>query len=221
MEMNIRDFFMLMFRRILFLILGAVIGFGTFFAITKVTEVPQYVCEITMVVNADSETSATLGTINASRALTESYIAIMKDKAFAQQIKAELPASTDYSVSKISSSLSAYSKDDSQILAVTVKTASAQDSYNIAKVIQRIAPNTLRTYLDNTGSIQPLLSAQKPTSAQPSNIAINSFLGAILGFVMAVLIVFLVEKLDKRIRTEEDILSVVKCPILGAISRVE
>lgn len=221
MEMNIRDFFVLMFRRIFFLILGAAIGFSAFFAITKVTEVPQYVCEITMVVNADSETSATLGTINASRALTDSYIAIMKDKAFAQQIKAELPASTKYSVGQISRSLSAHSKDDSQILAVTVTTSSAQDSYNIAKVVQRIAPNTLRTYLDNTGSIQPLLNAQKPSSPQPSNIAINSFLGAILGFVMAVLIVFLVEKLDKRIRSEEDILSVVRCPILGTIGRVE
>ena len=221
MEMNIRDFFVLMLRRILFLILGAAIGFGAFFAVTKFTEVPQYVCEITMVVNADSETSATLGTINASRALTESYIAIMKDKAFAQQVKAELPEATKFSVNQISRSLSAYSKDDSQILAVTVTTTSVQDSYNIAKVIQEIAPNTLRKYLDNTGSIQPLLSAQKPTAPEASNIAINSFLGAIIGFVMAVLIVFLVEKLDKRIRSEEDIISVAKCPILGMISRVE
>ena len=43
----------------------------------------------------------------------------------------------------------------------------------------------------------------------------------LIGFVMAVLIVFLVEKLDKRIRSEEDIMSVTKCPILGMISRVE
>lgn len=221
MEMNIRDFFLLMFRRIFFLILGAVIGFGAFFGVTKVTEVPQYVCEITMVVNADPGTSNELGTINASRALTDSYIAIMKDKAFAQKVKAELPESTNYSVNKITRSLSARSIDDSQILAVDVTTTSAQDSYNIAKVIQRIAPNTLRGYLDNAGSIQPLLSAQKPTAPEPSNIAINSFLGAVLGFVMAVLIVFLVEKLDRRIRSEEDILSVVKCPILGSISRVE
>lgn len=221
MEMNVRDFFVLMLRRILFLILGAAIGFGAFYAITKVTEVPKYICEITMVVNADSETSATLGTINASRALTDSYIAIMKDKAFAQQIKAELPKATNYSVNQISRSLSAHSKDDSQILSVTITTTSAQDSYNIAKVIEKIAPNTLRKYLDNTGSIKPLLSAQKPTSPEASNIAINSFLGAIMGFVMAVLIVFLVEKLDKRIRSEEDIVSVTKCPILGMISRVE
>ncbi len=221
MEMNIRDFFVLMLRRILFLILGAAIGFGAFFAVTKVTEVPQYVCEITMVVNADSETSATLGTINASRALTESYISIMKDFAFAQKIKEALPKETDYTVRQINRCLSAYSKDDSQILAVTVTTTSAKDSYNIAKVIETIAPNTLRQYLDNTGSIQPLLSAYEPKNPEASNIGINSFLGAIIGFVMAVLIVFLVEKLDKRIRSEEDIISVTKCPILGMISRVE
>ncbi len=222
METNVRDFFVLMVRRIPFLILGIVIGFVAFFGYTKMTEVPKYSCQITMVVNADQETSATLGTINASRALAESYIAIMKDISFSQKIKAELPAATDYSVTQIRRSLSAKSSDDSsQILSVTVTTTSAQDSYNIARVIEKIAPTTLRQYFDNTGSIQPLLSAQKPTAPLDSNIQINSFLGAIIGFVLAVLIVFLVAKLDKRIRSEEDITSTVNYPLLGVISRVE
>lgn len=221
METSIRDFFVLMVRRIPFLILGTIIGFVAFFGYTKMTEVPQYTCEVTMIVNAAPDTIATTGTIKASQDLTKAYIAIMKDFSFSQKIKKELPASTKYSVAQIRRSMSMAAVDESQILAVDVTTTSAKDSYNIAKVIEKIAPKTLREYFDDTGSIVVLRSAEKPTSPVESNIAINSFLGAIIGFVLAVLIVFLVAKLDKRIRSEEDITSTAKYPLLGMISRVE
>ncbi len=221
MEINIREFLLLMVRRIPFLILGALVGLMAFFGYTKMTEVTKYSCEITMIVNAAPETSATLGTINASQELAKAYIAIMKDVSFAQKVEARLPQITDYTPDQIRRTLAMDTRDDSQILVVRVTTPSAQDSYNIAKVIEEIAPTTLRQYFDDTGAIVMLRNAQKPTTANASNVKINSFLGAIVGLVIAGVIVFLVAKLDKRIRSEEDIASVTKYPVLGVISRVE
>ena len=221
MEINFHDFFALVFRRLPFLILGLLLGFGSFFGYTKLTEVRNYTCEITMHVNAASDISATTGTLAASRDLAAAYIAIMKDYSFSEKIEAALETDIGYSAAKIRRSLSMEAVDKSQILAVRVKTPSARDCYLIAKVIEEIAPNTLRQYFDDTGSIVILRSAEKPTVPEESKIAVNSALGAIVGFVLSACIVLLVAKLDKRIRNDEDIRSCVKYPVLGMIIGIE
>lgn len=221
MEINFKDFFLLMIRRLPILLIGFAVGFASFFGYTKLTEVKKYTCEITMHVNAASDISQNTGTLAASRDLTQAYIAIMKDYSFSEKIEEKLTTDIGYSAAKIRRTLSMDAVDDSQILAVRVTTTSARDSYVIAKVIEEIAPSTLRQYFDDTGSIVILRSAEKPTSPEPSNLAVNSALGAIVGFVLSVCIILLVAKLDKRIRNEEDIRSCVKYPVLGMISNVE
>ena len=221
MEINFKDFFLLMIRRLPILLLGFAVGFVSFFAYTKITEVKQYTCEVTMHVNAASDISATTGTLAASRDLTEAYIAIMKDYSFSEKIEDALSTDIGYGAAKIRRTLSMEAVDNSQILAVRVTTSSARDSYLIAKVIEEIAPNTLRQYFDDTGSIVILRSAKKPTAPEPSNLAVNSALGAVVGFVLSACIVLLIAKLDKRIRSEEDIRNCTKYPVLGMISNVE
>lgn len=221
MEINFKDFFLLMIRRLPILLVGVAVGFASFFGYTKITEVEKYTCEITMHVNAASDISATTGTLAASRDLTEAYIAIMKDYSFSEKIEKSLKVDIGYSANEIRRTLSMDAVDNSQILAVQVTTTSARDSYVIAKVIEEIAPSTLRQYFDDTGSIVILRSAAKPTSPHPSNISVNSALGAIVGFMLSACIVLLMAKLDRRIRNEEDIRSCVKYPVLGIISNVE
>ena len=221
MEINFRDFFLLMIRRLPILFIGFVVGFVSFFSYTKITEVKKYSCEVTMHVNAASDISATTGTLAASRDLTEAYIAIMKDYSFSEKIGKSLTTDIGYSVQQIRRTLSMDAVDNSQILKVRVTTSSARDSYLIAKVIEEIAPNTLRQYFDDTGSIVILTSAKRPTEPEPSNLAINSALGAIVGLVLSACIVLVVAKLDKRIRSEEDIRNCIKYPVLGMISSVE
>ena len=221
MEINFKEFFLLMLRRLPFLILGLALGFVSFFGYTKLTEVRNYNCEITMHINAASDISATTGTLAASRDLTEAYIAIMKDYSFSEKILNALETDIGYDVAGIRRTLSMEAVNDSQILAVRVKTPSARDSYLIAKVIEEIAPKTLRQYFDDTGSIVILRSAQKPTHPEESKLAVNSALGAVVGFILSACIVLLIAKLDKRIRNEDDIHSCVKYPVLGIIIGIE
>lgn len=221
MEINFKDFFLLMLRRIPVLILGLVIGFLSFFAYTKVTEIPQYSCEVTMIVNAAPDTIATSGTIAASQQLTKAYIGIMKDLSFSEKIVKQLPAYINYTAKDIRRSMRMEAVDDTQILSVEVITDSATDSFEIANAIEQIAPNALRQYFDDTGSIVILNGAKKPTAPQPSNLMVNCALGAVIGLVLSACIVLMIAKLDKRIRTEDDIRYCTNYPILGTISTVE
>ncbi len=221
MEINFRDFFLLMLRRIPVLILGIVIGFSTFFAYTKITEVPQYKSEVTMFVNAAPNTYPSTGNIAASEQLTKAYIGIMKDLSFAEKIVNKLPSDIDITAKQVRNSMTIGARDQTQILAVTVTTYSARVSYEIAKAIEEIAPNTLTQYFDDTGSIRILSEAKKAKEPEESYISINSALGALVGLVLSACVILLVAKLDRRIRSEEDIRVCTKYPILGTISAVE
>ncbi len=221
MEINFKDFFLLMIRRIPLLLLGFVVGFAAFYSYTKVTEVPMYACEVTMIVNAAPNTIATTGTIKASQDLAQAYIAIMKDYSFSEKIREKLPVSNDSTVAQIRKSMTLSAVDNSQILSVRVKTSSPQSSYEIARTIEQLAPAVLRQYFDDTGSIVVLHNAGKPTAPLPSNLKLNSVMGGVIGFVLAACITLLVAKLDRRIRSEEDIMATTRYPILGSISHAE
>ena len=221
MEISIREFFYLMLDKLYILILCAVIGFAGFYGYAKITEIPSYTCEVTMIVNASPDTAATSGTIKASQDLAKAYIGIMKDYSFSEKIAESLPKKSEMSINQIRKSLSMEAVDESQILAVSVTTTSKENSYNIAKVIEEIAPTVLRRYFDDTGTIVILNDAKMPTTANASSVKIKGVIGAVIGFAVAAGVLLLIAKLDKRIRTEEDIAVSTNYPVLGTIGSVE
>ena len=221
MEISIKDFFLLMLDKIFILILSTIIGFVAFFGYAKITEVPSYTCTVTMIVNTAPNQSISTGTIAASQDLVKAYIAIMKDLSFVEKISDAMPESSDLTADDIRRSMSMQAVDESQILAVDVTTDSALDSYIIAKKIEEIAPKTLRKYFDDTGSIVVLRNAKMPKSPNPSSNSIKGVLGALIGFAVAASIILLIAKLDRRIKSEEDIALMTKYPLIGTIGSVK
>ncbi len=220
-EISVKDFFLLMLDKIFVLILSAIIGFAAFFGYAKITEVPSYTCTITMIVNTAPNQSISTGTIAASQDLVKAYIAIMKDLSFVEKISNAMPESSSLTVDDIRRSMSMQAVDESQILAVDVTTDSARDSYIIAKKIEEIAPKTLRKYFDDTGSIVVLRDAKMPKEPNPSSTNVKGVLGALIGFAVAVSVILLIAKLDRRVKSEEDIAFMTKYPLIGTIGSVK
>lgn len=221
MEISVKDFFLLMLDKIFILILSTIIGFVAFFGYAKLTEVPSYTCTVSMVVNTAPNQQVSTGTLAASQDLVKAYIAIMKDFSFAEKIRESLPETSEITIEDIRRSMSMEAVDESQILAVSVTTESARDSYIIARKIEEIAPNTLRQYLDDTGSIVPLRKAKMPSEPNASSNNFKGFLGALIGLAVSVSIILLIAKLDRRIKSEEDIAMLTKYPLIGTIGSVE
>jgi len=220
-EISVKDFFLLMLDKIFILILSTIIGFAAFFGYAKLTEVPSYTCTVTMIVNTAPNQSISTGTIAASQDLVKAYIAIMKDLSFVEKISDAMPESSKLTIEDIRKSMSMQAVDDSQIMAVSVTTDSARDSYIIAKKIEEIAPKTLRKYFDDTGSIVILRDAEMPKAPNASSTNIKGVLGAVIGFAVAACIILLIAKLDRRIKSEEDIALITKYPLIGTIGSVK
>ena len=87
--------------------------------------------------------------------------------------------------------------------------------------------NILRSYeelrlteVQSVDSIVVVEKARIPGAAISPRPLVNTLLAAIVGAMLALGIVFLIEYLDDRIKTPQDLLSILNTPILGTIARL-
>ncbi len=87
--------------------------------------------------------------------------------------------------------------------------------------------NLLRSYeelrlteVQSVDSIVVVEKAEAPVAPIRPRVLINTLLAAIVGAMLALGVVFLVEYLDDRIKTPQDLLNVLNTPILGTIARL-
>ncbi len=74
--------------------------------------------------------------------------------------------------------------------------------------------------LQSTDNITIVEAAIQPTSPIRPRVLINTLLAGIVGAMLALGVVFLIEYMDDRIRTPQDLHSVLDTPILGTIARL-
>src|SRR5699024_4106237 len=126
-----------------------------------------------------------------------------------------------YSPEALMNNIQVSSEQDSQVVTVTVKDPDPELATEIANttvhVFQDKVPDLMN--VDNVNILSEAVTKAEPKPVEPKpmlNIAIAILLGAMLGVGLA----FLLEYLDTKLRTEEDIEDKLGLPILGVISTI-
>lgn len=70
------------------------------------------------------------------------------------------------------------------------------------------------------GDIQITQSAVAPDAPSKPNIGLNTLMGGLLGLLASLALVFIIEQLDRRVRTEDQVERLGSGPILGALPRL-
>src|SRR5699024_2768919 len=151
--------------------------------------------------------------------LINTYNVIITSSAILNEVIAELELS--YSPEALMNNIQVSSEQDSQVVTVTVKDPDPELATEIANttvhVFQDKVPDLMN--VDNVNILSEAVTKAEPKPVEPKpmlNIAIAIVLGAMLGVGLA----FLLEYLDTKLRTEEDIEDKLGLPILGVISTI-
>ncbi|MGJ5710489.1 YveK family protein [Staphylococcus equorum] len=148
--------------------------------------------------------------------LVNTYSEIVKSPRIIDKVSKELDRA--YSTSELSSMITVSNQSESQILNIVVDSKSGGDSEKIANTVAQIfseeVPNIMN--VDNVS----ILSEADDTAKQvaPKTMA-NLLLGVVGGFLIALIIIFTKEILDKRIKSEEDVENELNIPVLGSIQK--
>ncbi len=216
---NVKHIFKVLCSKLGYIIsLTLIVGIITF-VYSETMMVPQYESSVSLYVN--NETSKTvnkvLGSdITASQMLVDTYIVMLKSDTVLNEVSniLEKGGIKDYNAEKLRECITASAIDETEVFEVKITGADPQQTYIIANVIADVAPKMIQAFVE-ASSIKVVDYAVEGERVAP-NVQKNTAVGSVIGFVVACLIILVIDMFDTRIKDEEQ-LKAWNLPILGSI----
>lgn len=196
---------------IVFLMLSMVI---TFLFMT-----PKYSTSTQVLVNQkETDSQLVAQQVQSDLQLVNTYSEIIKSPRILDKVSKNLKGK--YSSNEISGMLTVTNQAESKILNITVENESRENAgkvaNEIANVFSKEASDIMK--IDNVSILSKADNNGSKVSPKP---LINAVVGVFLGLIIALIIIFLKEILDKRIKTEQDVEEQLNIPVLGTIQRFD
>lgn len=224
MDITLKDFFSILRKNLLFIIICSLVGFAGAFSIAKFAIQPTYVSTVKLYVYTkdDSERRSSdynnLNDLNYAQKIVNTYIEMLRTNSFYKTVKDN--SSVDYSVEELQNMIKFEVLNDTEIFQVSVSSHKPEEAKKIADTITDLAPETISS-IKESALLKVVDSPSFPTKPSSPHVALDSIVGLLIGLIISIIVSLMREMLDIRIRNEEDIASHYNIPILGSIPAFE
>ena len=221
-QINLTKMFFLMLRWWWVLaVFGVAFCAGAFYY-TQAFIPKTYVSKGMMYINTGVYTSApegrdiapNLADIVTAQRLAESYIEILGSRSYYERIKevsaVELPAEV------LRGRLVIASRNETEVLDVRAVDTDPARAELIVNAALESAKEMIKTTI-GSGAVEIIDRANRPEKPAGPNTARNALTGGILGVFLGALLVFLLDRFDTRVKSQEDLTEKYSVPVLGMI----
>lgn len=195
---------------------GILVGGGTY-AYTKITAVPEYKSEGTLYVNTAKEQTTedvnAVGLRNAAE-LLPTYIEVLTSTPFMETVADDID--NRYSVKVLNDIVDFTAIEETNLIDVKVITSDSKDAYLITRSILMNAPAKIQQIFEG-GSVKVIEYPVEARKSEADNAFQKGIVGFLIGAVMAMLIVFLVNLFDTRVKGAEELAIRYGIPVLGEV----
>lgn len=214
---DLRDYGRLLLKRIWIVVLCVVLLGATTFIYTKVAVDPLYEARISVYVNNSSQKGSSYvssSDLAVARVLAETYVNIIQSDRVLDQVIQK--TGLNLNAGQLRSLITAEPVNETEMFNVVVTTTNPQVSADLANVIAEVAPGVISEIIEGS-SAKIIDFAKVPEQPSSPSAGRNAIIGAFLGLVLAIAMVFLELILDTRIQDEEDLMRISTMPVLGSI----
>jgi capsular polysaccharide biosynthesis protein len=215
MTLDLRDFFKVIRKRLLLifaitLLVTVSAAIVSFFVIK-----PTYQTDTSIIIGKISEANTdNYSDVMMYQQLVKTYAAIASSNTVAQDVSSKL----NIDVKTLSQSITVTPQADTQIIDIKVLNGSPQQAYNIINsVSDSFMAQAKKIY--PTGSITVLDKAVLPDKPVKPNKKLNIAIAFFVGLMASVGLVFILEYLDRTIKTEEEVVHYLELPVIATIPR--
>ncbi len=221
-EIDLKVVFGVLRKNIIPIILVTFIFALGMFVISKFFMEKQYEASAMLIVNNKSSDSATINPneIVAAQDLAEVYAIIIKSDTVLQQVIDNLKLNMSYEALKDSISVS--SVNSTQVIEISMQHPDAQFAKKIIENIVEVAPPIIADKVE-AGSVKVISDAKISNNGNPVSPSTlkNTLIGAVVGLVVILLILFIREMLNNTFKTETNLVSTLNVPLLGVIPEID
>ena len=203
----------------LIVILAVLVG-GSTYAYSKITAVPEYNSMGTLYINTQTEQKSedvNASALNNAKVLMPTYIEILKSKPFLELVCEDID--DKYTFKEMEKFIEIEAVEDTNLININVDTTDAHDSYLICtSIVNNAFDEIIRVF--EGGSVKLINSPEESLSALPTNSYKKGIIGALIGAIVAMLIIFLINLFDTRVKSSEELKNKYNLPILGEVSNL-
>lgn len=222
-ELELKDFFNIIVRRIwLIIALMCVMMALSIFITTKIS-VPQYETFTTLMLgkpqnNLSAGTQYNPAEIQTNQMLIGTYSELGRSKAIMGKVNQQLGGIYDYDTLK--SKVSINLVNETELIKINVTDSNPRQAAKIANIMASVFMQEVTKIMriDNVNIIDYAEVPSYPVSPKPVRAAvIFTIFGALLGIFIA----FMMEMLDRTVKSSEDVEKHLELPVLGMIVLVK
>ena len=214
---DLREYFGIIKKRFwiiaLITVIAAVVsGIISFFMLK-----PVYEAKSTLIVNTEKneETQMITGDqFSVTQKLAVTYGEIIKSRAVLEDVIKNLKLNDEYE--DLVKSVTVSPVQDTQIISISVQDTNPQKASDIANEIPKVFAKEAKR-ITKANDIQVIDKAILPKDAVKPNKMMNIAIAAVLGMMIGLFIVFLIEYLDNKIKTPQDIEKHLGLSVIGVI----
>ena len=214
---DLREYFSIIKKRFWIIALITVVAMVVSGVISFFMLSPVYESKSTLIVNTEKneETQMITGDqFSVSQKLAVTYGEIIKSRAVLESVISNLKLDSEYEdlVEKITVS----PVKDTQIISISVQDTNPKKARDIANEIPKVFEKEVKR-ITKANDIQVIDKAILPENPIKPNKIMNVAIAAVLGMMIGLFVVFLLEYLDNKIKTPQDVEKHLDLPILGVI----
>lgn len=218
---DLREYLEIIKKRAWVVILTTIIGAGVSYGISKLTYVPIYEANTTLIVNAETYSYEgrpyiTGEQIMVSEKLAVLYGEIVNSRTVLEPVIRELNLNTTYEA--LAGQVSVAPVNETQILSLSVKDTDPKRARDIANKLPSVFSEEVKRITKASG-VEVIDAALLPEFPINSDSFTKVAISAVLGMMVGLFVIFLIEFLDNKIKTPQDMQKHLEVPVLGVIPK--
>ncbi len=224
-ELNLKQIIEVLLPKWTFILIGSLIVALLAFMYSTYMVDPVYVAQgrlyITGTVDSlkdNKKQDTDLSDLMISQELSRTYGQFLTSNTFFKNVSKESKTAFTYEQIKKMTKIS--NVENTGILQVSVSNTDPVVASRIANTILKCAPKEIERIIV-AGSASIIEIAETPKKPSSPNIPRNTVIGALAGFVLSILIVFLQNMFDKSIKSAEEIKEIFDLPVLGTVPVID
>ena len=213
---DLREYFTIIKKRFWIIILTTAIGVGISIAMVNLNKVQLYQAKTTMIVNVEKNENQSMLTsdqISAGQKLAVLYGEIIKSRAVLQPVIEKL--NLEMTPQQLAGMISVSQVNETHIMNLSVTDTDPDRAKNIANTIPGVFTEEVKRTIKANGVevLDPSLGGY-PIASNSSN---KVLIAGVVGVMIGLFIIFLIEFLDNKVKTPQDMEKYFNIPVLGVI----
>ena len=214
---DLREYFAIIKKRFWIIALITVVAMVVSGVISFFMLSPVYESKSTLIVNTEKneETQMITGDqFSVSQKLAVTYGEIIKSRAVLESVISNLKLDSEYE--DLVEQITVSPVKDTQIISISVQDTNPKKARDIANEIPKVFEKEVKR-ITKANDIQVIDKAILPQGAIKPNKMMNVAIAAVLGMMIGLFVVFLIEYLDNKIKTPQDIEKHLGLSVIGVI----